>query len=140
MKQIDCDVFMKDCSILDMDEIVSITGNFYAGKHCYVSTAIIAGGDVILEDYTDTVGIFAEGKVEIGDFSDSMTICSRQSISLGSYTYAHNVLAAKDVFLGYQVKTSNIFSGGDIFLTKHCTLRVFFIQLFRKIKYWLLRE
>jgi len=136
MKRINCDVFMKDGSILDLNnKVICITGNFYAGNNCSVSTAIVAGGDVIFEDFADTVGIFAEGNVSIGAFSNCLSIGSSKNISLEDYTYANHVFADEDINLGYHANGYTLSARGDINVDKKCKPKTFFRKLWKDMKY-----
>ena len=137
MKRINCDVFMKDGSTLDLlNKVICITGNFYAGKNCSVSTAIIAGGSVILEDYADTASIWADGDVSIGDFANVLSVSSSKSISLGDFSSANDIFATEDVVMGYQADAYSITAGGDIIENRYCKLRTFWRKLCMDIKYF----
>lgn len=136
---VDCDVFMKENSILDLgNNVIDITGNLYAGKNCCVKSGIFVGGDVILEDGADVLYICAEGNVEIGNFSDTQNIYSGKSVSIGNYTFTNNIYAKDDVFIGYQTYSEIVSYGGDIFVEEHVSsLKELFIQLFFRLKCWL---
>ena len=141
MKRIDCDVFMKDGTTLDFgDQIIFITGNFYGGNNCRVTSIISAGEDVVFGDYTNADGICACGNVSIGKFSTTSSIESDKSIFLDHYTTVHDVFAKKDVSLGYKANAWHIYANGDISADEHCKPTIFFKKLLQDIKFFLFGE
>ena len=68
MKRLNCDVFILDGKPYDVDKhgenAICITGNFYAGNGCKVtSRSIDALGSVFIENNVYTCDIIAEGDV-----------------------------------------------------------------------------
>ena len=141
MKRVDCDVFMKDGSTLDLnDKMICITGNFYGGYNCCVTTAIIAGEDVIFEDCANTDCICAVGNVSVGKFSHIQSVSSNKNIFLGDYTTANDLFAEKDVALGYKASVCSITTNGSILISNHCDLKTFFKKCLKDIKHLLFGE
>jgi len=134
MKRIDCDVFMKAGSTLELkNKVICITGNFYASNDCFVTTAIVAGGDVILGDHVETAAISAGGNVIVGNFSDTMSITSGKNVQLGDYTYANNIFAEEDTFLGYESYAYSVTPQGDVFCANRPKLKCFFQEMLYKL-------
>lgn len=136
MERIDCDVFMKEGTTLDIDKVIFITGNFYAGKDCYIATAIIADENIILEDYADTVGICAGKNVSVGKFSKTLGIYADGSIFLDDYATANDVFSKEDVILGYEACALSINNGGEIIVENYLSPKTFFSKLIQDIKWF----
>jgi len=140
MKRIDCDVFMKDGSSLDLlDKVICITGNFYGSNDCYVTTAIIAGGDVIFENYANTVAICAGGNVSIGKYSKTRSICADEDVFVDDYSHTNHIFANKNVSLGNETCSLSVTAGGDIFSSGSYNKKTLFYELLESIENFLFR-
>ena len=134
MERINCDVFMKDESTIDLyNEVICITGNFYGGKNCSVTTAIIADGDVVFEDGSSAVAICAGGKVCIGKYSRAASICSDEYVFIDDLSYAKHVFAKKDISLGYAVSVYSATTDEDVLCDYYQRPKTFLDKLIDKI-------
>lgn len=141
MNRINCDIFMKDGSSLDLtNEVVCITGNFYGGNDCHVSTAIIAGENVIFEDYAETVGICAGGSVFIGRFSKTGCIFADKDIVLDDYSTSTLIFAEQEAFLGYDACAYGVTAEGGIIASEYPTQRSSSGNFFSKLLNFLFKN
>lgn len=135
MERIDCDVFMKDGTSFDINKVIFITGNFYAGSNCYISSAIIADENIILSEGVDTVGVCAGGDVYVGKFSKTLGIHADGSIFLDDHSTANDIFAQNDVILGHDACALSI-TANDIIVDTYFCSKPFFIKLFEEIKFF----
>ena len=135
MERIDCDVFMKDGTSLDINKVILITGNFYAGSNCYISSGIIAGENVILSEGADTVGICAGGDVYVGKFSKTHSILADGSVFLDDSATAKRIFSKNDVILGRDAFVLNI-DANDIIVDACFRSKSFFSRIFEELEFF----